>query len=83
MNKSQKDDLTDSNKEHKKEPIAISRPEVIGHRIRYSEINRIAGVITAWRKSEHGKIIDHSLMRKSVLRDGQQLFPVMEKSVKR
>lgn len=61
--------------EHKKEPIAISRPDKMGQRIRYSHINNIAGVITACRKSEQGNIMDHSLKRNIVFDEGQQFFP--------
>lgn len=63
--------LTDRTIEHKKDPIAISRPDTIGQRIRYSHINNIAGVITTCRKSEHGNIIDHSLKRDKVFKEGQ------------
>lgn len=38
--------LTKRTIEHKKEPIAISRPEIMGQRIRYSHISSIAGVMT-------------------------------------
>lgn len=65
--------------EHKKEPITMSRPHLMGHRIRYSHINEIAGVITACRKSEHGKIMDQSLKRKIVFKEGQLFFPVRTK----
>jgi hypothetical protein len=57
--------------EHKKEPMAISRPEEMGQRMRYSHINKIDGVITAWRKSEHGKIRDQSRKRNNVFKEGQ------------
>ncbi|KAL6969683.1 hypothetical protein U1Q18_029390 [Sarracenia purpurea var. burkii] len=66
--------LTERVIEHKKEPIAISLPDIIGQRIRYSHINNIAGVMTTCRKSEHGNIMDQSLKRNNVFRDGQQLF---------
>lgn len=68
--------LTLSSKEHKKEAIAISLPQMMGHRIRYSHISSIAGVMTQWRKSEHGNIMDQSFNRKMVFKDGQLLFPM-------
>lgn len=49
---------------------------MMGQRIRYSHINNIAGVMTTWRKSEHGNIIDQSLKRNNVFSEGQQAFPV-------
>lgn len=66
--------LTESTMEHKKLPTAISRPDIIGQRIKYSHINNIAGVMTTWRKSEHGNIMDHSLNKNNVFTDGQLLF---------
>jgi hypothetical protein len=63
--------LTKRTMEHKKEPMAISRPEEMGQRMRYSHINKIDGVITAWRKSEHGKIRDQSRKRNNVFKEGQ------------
>jgi hypothetical protein len=59
---------------HKKEPIAISRPDKMGQRIRYSDINSITGVMTTCRKSEQGTIMDHNLKRESVFIEGQLLF---------
>lgn len=41
--------LTKRTMEHKKEPMATSRPDEMGQRMRYSHINNIDGVITAWR----------------------------------
>lgn len=67
--------------EHKKEPIAISRPDMIGQRMRYSHINSKAGVITTCRKSEHGKIMDHSLKRDNVFKEGQQPFSADSKII--
>lgn len=66
--------LTERTIEHRKEPIAISRPDIMGQRIKYSHINNITGVMTACRKSEHGNIMDQSLKRNKVFREGQQLF---------
>lgn len=63
--------LTKKTMEHKKEPMAISRPEEMGQRMRYSHINNIDGVITTWRKSEHGKIMDQSRKRNNVFKEGQ------------
>lgn len=65
------DVLTERSMEHKKVPMAISRPDNIGQRIRYSHINNIAGVITGCRKSEHGNIMDHSRKRSNIFEEGQ------------
>ena len=65
--------------EHKKEPTAASRPDCIGHRIRYSHISRSIGVATACRKSEQGNIRDHNLRRSNVFKLGKLLFPVSSK----
>jgi len=69
--------LTERSIEHKKEPMAISRPDVIGQRIRYSHINSITGVITGCLKSEHGNTIDHNRKRHSVFEEGQLLLSVI------
>lgn len=69
--------------EHKKDPVAASRPDNIRQHIRYSHINKIAGVMTVWRKSEHGYVIDHNLNKSNVLRDGQQLFSANNKIEKK
>lgn len=37
---------TERSIEHRKEPIAISLPDKMGHRIKYSHIKVIAGVMT-------------------------------------
>jgi hypothetical protein len=66
--------ITESNKEQINEPMATSRAEVTGHRSRYSDKRRMAGVITACRKSEGGNIKDQSLINSNVLDDGQQLI---------
>lgn len=69
--------------EHKKEPTATSRPVKMGHLIRYSHINSIAGVMTTWRKSEHGNIMDQSLKRNNIFNEGQQLFPATIRQIMR
>jgi len=68
--------LTERSIEHKKEPMAISRPDTIGQRIRYSHINNITGVITGCLKSEHGNIMDHKRKRHNVFEEGQELLSV-------
>lgn len=70
---------TERSIEHRKDPRATSRPERMGQRIRYSHINKTAGVMTTWRKSEHGNIRDHSRKRNNVFRDGQLLMSIQRK----
>lgn len=77
----QQEVLTERSIEHKKEPMAISRPDAIGQRIRYSHINNTTGVITGCLKSEHGNIMDHNRKRHNVFVEGQLLLSVTTKEV--